>query len=135
MEIPQDEVLEHSRGAWLAKGIQARLGEEWALSEIENWRDSGWAIESKTKGREIRISFASNEENEWMLQVCPVPAQGLIGSLFGAKASASDEDTYQAGLHCDRVLKEDLKLEEVLWCWNAFPDPDNSSDEPQSVAP
>ena len=132
-ELPQDEEFPHPRGAWLARKLQGLLGtDEWTLGEIENWRDSGWAVTSKAKGREIQIAFASNEQHEWMLQIAPQDSHGLIGSMFGAKPKASDEDILEVGTLCHKVLTSDLELTEVLWRWDGFPEPINSTPQPEA---
>ncbi|MEM9159584.1 MAG: hypothetical protein AAGB46_11085 [Verrucomicrobiota bacterium] len=131
-EFPVDQEFPHPRGFQLARKLQSHLGaDEWVIDEIETWRDSGWSLTSQAKRREIRISFSSTEQYEWILQISPQDSHGLIGSLFGAKQGATDENILQIGVLCDKVLKADFDLKEILWCWDAFPEPKNATREPQ----
>jgi hypothetical protein len=128
--VPADKEFEHPAGASLARALEAELGKAgWKTAEFDNWRDCGWSIPCSRGLVSIEIVL-SQWEQAWMLQVAPAESPGLLGGLFGKKASASPSDVLQLARDVHRFLSTEGHFSNIGWRWDGFPDKSNATPEP-----
>lgn len=132
--VPNDAEFDHPAGAALIRQLSAELAAAgMSTDEWDNWRDCGWSVDCRRGSSELEVVVSQIEEGEWMLQVCPRRLPGLIGRLFGSKPSASATEVYDLALAVHRALAAIGYLGRPQWCWDGFPDENNSTPEPRAV--
>src|SRR4051812_45915380 len=90
-----DLEIEHPPGASIAKHLQIGLTKRgWDVSEIENWRDSGWSIICCRATSKLKVVIAKMmSDHEWLLQIAPRYVPGLVGSFLKKHPSATPDST------------------------------------------
>lgn len=138
---PNDEVCDHPKGFHIAKLLEQQIGSNgWDTSSVDNWRDAGWSIVCEREEISLLVTFAVLEkETDWMLQISSnqLPyTPGMLGKLFGKKpktASARPNDCYELAVFIHATLKNS-EFSPERWCWDGFPDKNNSTKEPVLLA-
>lgn len=129
---PPDREFDHPAGASIAKLLQNKLTNiGWKTEEFDNWRDCGWFFQCSKDAARIQIAFAQGEKDEWMLQVSPTILPGFIGKIFGKLPSATPENVLLMAKDVNNILRNDKIYSNFKWCWDGFPDDNNSTPEPK----
>jgi hypothetical protein len=118
----------HPRGHSIALLIYKELQ---ALSEPENWRDSGWEILFGEKDKEISIVISEMDQYSWIMQIAPTKKPSLIMKAFGKKYPNLSTECFNTAQDVFTLLSKN-GYSEFLWAINAFPRPESSTDKPIS---
>ena len=131
---PKDDEFEHPAGAGLMRRLSAELAAAgWRTTDMENWRDCGWSVGCGKGLAELQVVLSQIQDGQWLLQVGPQRRPGVIGSLFGAKPSATAGDVHELAITVHRGLSRLGSLGSPQWRWDGFPDENNSTSEPQGA--
>jgi hypothetical protein len=104
---------------------------DWRVSEIGNWRDSGWQMECQKPGAKLEIVVANlPAENEWMAQISPVYFPGPIGRLFRRQPSAPATPVLDLARDVHAILSDDGKFSHFRWRWGGHPSDEIATSEP-----
>src|SRR5262249_38015559 len=77
--VPGDTEFDHPLGASLMRRLTADLpAAGWQAGEMANWRDIGWSVVCTRGHSRAQIRFAGIGEREWMLQIVPERAPGVL---------------------------------------------------------
>jgi hypothetical protein len=129
-----DAEFEHPPGAAIARNLREALVQRgWEVSEIDDWRDSGWSFTCCRPALQLEVSIAKTsvgEVDEWFLQIAPTYVPGLIGRVLCKAASASPEAVQVLARDLFAALSEIGQFGNFMWCWDGTPDEENSSPEP-----
>jgi hypothetical protein len=132
--VQKDAEFEHPPGAALMRSLASELSKVgWSTDEMDNWRDSGWSVGCRRAASELEVVVAQIEDGEWMLQVSPQSRPGLVGRIFGGKASATPTEVHELALAVHRALSTLQYLGSPQWRWDGFPDEKHSTSEPRAV--
>ena len=118
-------------GRGLTGQIAVRLREKgFAVSEIDNWRDSGWCFKVMIGEAEMEIAIASLQDRQsWMLQIACVSEPGLVAQLFGKRFTDRSAEVAELAAAVDEVLRS-LEMSAIRWRVDGFPTDENSTDGP-----
>jgi hypothetical protein len=72
--------------------------------------------------------------SEWFLQIAPSYVPRLIGWLLKKHASASPEAIQALAHDAFSVLSERGRFGGFMWCWDGYPEEENSTPEPVPYA-
>lgn len=127
-----DNEYDHPLGSSIAKLLKDSLSKRgWVVSEIDNWRDSGWAVKCCRPLSTLQLVIAKMAKGEeWFLQIAPTYVPGFIGWLLKKNASAQPDAVQALAQDCFSILWETGRYREFMWCWDGLPEPGNSSAEP-----
>ncbi len=131
--FPVDPEFDHPPGAWLARRVQAVLGEQsWVTDEFDNWRDCGWVVRCKRGEADLEVRFAALAagNDQWSLQVTPTRSRGLLGRLVGGRASATPHDCFVLARAVDACLLATGKCSALRWAWDGDPETVPSAESP-----
>ncbi len=129
--IPADPEERNGASLQIALGLVEYLRyHEWPVAQPQDWRDCGWSLRCERHGSKVDITIAEFEPGEWVLQIAPTSSPGFIGKLFGGKVSASDGDMFDLALAVHQSLSTLADFKNPRWCWDAFPDEENSTPLP-----
>jgi len=104
----------------------------WVTSEIDNWRDCGWAVDCEQKERKLEVIVAAlPDEGRWMLQIAPQSIVGTLGRLFGRRSSATQDDVLVLAKDVDRLLMRSGQTSDALWCRDGFPKAGTATAQPE----
>jgi hypothetical protein len=134
--VQKDVEFEHPPGAALMRGLVSELSKVgWSTDEMDNWCDSGWSVVCRRESAQLEVVVAQiqDEDGQWMLQISPQSLPGIIGRMFGGKASAMPTDVHELALAIHRALSKLQYLGSPQWHWDGFPDEKHSTLEPQAV--
>jgi hypothetical protein len=132
--VPKDAEFDHPSGAVLMRRLVASLSSVgWKTKEMENWRDCGWSAGCSRGSAELEVVVSQIDDAEWMLQVSPQRAPGLINSLFGSKPSATPTDVFDLAVAVHRALSTLQYLTNPQWRWDGLPDEKHFASEPPTV--
>lgn len=131
-----DSEEEHPPGFAVASVIQAAIAQSsWDATQPDNWRDVGWEILSTGEhGAAISICLAQFEQSRWMVQVAPSKVPGFFGRLFGKYPSATSEQVHQLAMNVFNALSNH-GAQDQRWCWDDFPDSNESATPEPSGCP
>lgn len=120
----------HSLLLALAVALRA---EGWNTSAPDDWRDSGWFIACRRDDATLEIALAGLASNQWMLQIAPLKAPGVITRLFGAKPSATANDIFALAQQVHTSLASQQPVTRFRWHWDG--PPTETSDAEPSAPP
>lgn len=127
----RDEEFPHPAGASIARTLaKSLIRDGWNVGEIENWRDVGWSLTCEKNGAELRVALSAIGAEEWLLQVAPNEAPGIIGRLLGRAPSGDRSACLDLAKAVHVALKETGDFAAQMWRWDGLPDPENSTAEP-----
>ena len=125
-----EDKFAHPPGEPIAQQLgQALKNRGIAVSEIDNWRDSGWSIDFVHGDAPYQIAVATvGEDNLWMAQIAPTNRPGVIARLFGAKVVDRSRELFDlaSAVHAALIAIGGTNLR---WKIDGFPD-DSSTNEP-----
>ena len=132
--VPMDAEFEHPPGAALMRRLSSELAKAgWKADEMDNWRDCGWALVCGRDSAELEVAVIWVNRGYWVLQIKPRRRPGRIGRLFGREPSATPASVYALGLDVHCRLSSVGYLHHPHWRWDAFPDDEHSTPEPQAA--
>lgn len=128
--VKPDAEHEHPAGLPLVRALRTELNtRNWITGEFDNWRDCGWSLPCRRSGGELQLVVASTgPADEWMLQIAPARAPGLLGRALGREPSASSEHCYELATDVHSVLSG--LFASVRWRRDGFPDEEHSTPAP-----
>lgn len=127
-----DEELLHPAGASIARALAESLQRRgWTVGETENWRDVGWSLSCEKSGAELRVALSAIGADEWLLQVAPSEAPGVIGRLLGRAPSGDRSACLDLAEAVHGVLRATGDFEQFLWRRDGLPSPGNGTPEPE----
>jgi len=134
-EIEPGTEFEHPPGAAIAKFLRDAIAKRgWQVSEIDNWRDCGWFVTCCR--REVRLQLVIAEvraEKGWMLQIAPTYVPRILGRILKRPPSATPDDIQALALDTHSAFFENGRFRDFMWCWDGFPETDNSTPAPAPV--
>jgi hypothetical protein len=129
--IPDDPEFDHPPGAWLARHLQRDLAARgWTTNEFDNWRDCGWFVRCVRGQADLELCFSA-VACDWLLQVAPTGAGGLLGRR---RPTATPEDCHSLATAVHACLREAGMCTSIRWGWDGDPDDVASSDSPTAPA-
>jgi hypothetical protein len=130
-EAPPYRKFDHPPGEGLATELRAALSDDGiAVSEPEDWRDSGWELICTSAQGDVAIAFAATSRDAWFLQVAPVRVRGLIDVILRRTVPDLTDECMRVSRSVDAFLKRSGRYSEVRWRADGPPDEANSSSEP-----
>lgn len=128
---PADAEFDHPAGASLARVLQASLQVAgWDIEDFDNWRDCGWVVDCRRPPTEVEVVVTEMSPGEWLLQVAPRHAPGLIGRLFGGKPSAAHDHVLELARVVHSTLIAQRHFSGVQWQWTPARNRNSWSVEP-----
>jgi hypothetical protein len=130
-ELQEDRSC-HPAGQRIAEMLRESLAERgWNVSQLLNWRDSGWNFVCKRDGIEVNVILAQMATtSHWLLQISPEYVPGAVGWLMGKKRSASDVNVYEAAKQIHQTISAHGGFTMIEWCWDGIPTEANGSAAP-----
>lgn len=129
--VPTDPEFPDRPGEALLRGLSRELAAAgWGIGAVDLWRDCGWSLTCQRASSRLEVVVSDVSPDEWLLQISPWYVPGIVGLLFGKRASASPEDVYDLAVAVHRGLLTAGYLGRPRWLWDGFPDDGNASSEP-----
>jgi hypothetical protein len=131
-EAAPDAEFEHPPGASIAKVLKDALAKSrWEVSDIDNWRDTGWSMTCCRPESKLELVIAKmTVGKEWFLQIAPSYVPGLVGWFLKKPASASPDAIQALAQDALSVLSETGRYRGFRWCWDGPPEEGNSAPVP-----
>ena len=128
--VDPDPEYDHPAGLPILRALLAHLStRDWTAGDFDNWRDSGWNVICRRAEAELELIVAATDApGEWMVQIAPVRAPGLIGRALGRVASAGPARCHALAMDVHAVLSE--RFGRLRWRRDGFPDEANSTPAP-----
>ena len=125
---PAADSSELRPGRSISTQLRQRLrGAGWDVSELDNWRDVGWALAVRKGEAALAITLARLSESSWMLQIAPERVVGVIGRIMGRANSASPSDVGALAGDVHSAMTELVGPGSLRWRWDGMPG-DNDGD-------
>jgi hypothetical protein len=126
-----DSELKKPQGGSLIRLIKEKLQNSgWDSSEFKPQED-GWSITSKRSNVEVKMGLTALGKSEWALHISPSFIPGFIDRLLKKQASALQSDIFELAKEVHSIITAENKYSKLMWCWDEFPEDDNSSAEPK----
>jgi hypothetical protein len=131
-DVVPDAEFDHPPGASIARLLRDALAKQgWEVSEIDNWRDSGWSISCCRRASKLELVIAKMAVGEeWFLQIAPSYVPGLFGWLFSKPTSAQPDAVQALAKDTFVALSESGRFGKFMWSWDGPPDEVRSTPEP-----
>ena len=128
---PPDE-FEHPGGDGLMRQLCRDLAlAGWTVGEIDDWRDAGFATVCQRGSEKLQLTMAKIGDEDWMIQIGAERDPGWLGRLLGKIPSATRNGIFELSVAVHRALAAGGFLRRPRWCWDGFPEDDNSTEEPK----
>ena len=126
-----DRIRGKSFARRLSVGLAAR---GWSIGEIDDWRDAGFLIPLVHQNAHIDIVVSQyhGDDRRWILQIARARYPGWIRRFFGSAVAATPEQIQDVATDSHAVLV-DGGCSDFHWCWDAFPESDDSDCVPMAV--
>ncbi len=131
VDIISDQTIEHPLGGSIARMLMAGLATRgWEVSDVDNWRDSGWSFTCGRRTLNLQVVLAGTvDSSEWLVQIVPTFVPGVLGRLFGRRASASTALIFAVAQDVHSILLEEGGRD-FKWCWDGYPEEETSTPQP-----
>jgi hypothetical protein len=130
--VAPDPEFKHPPGTSIARLLKAELATRgWEVSDIDNWRDSGWCMTCcRPPSKLVLVIAKSAVGSEWFLQIAPSCVPGLVGWLLSKPASATPDAVQALAQDAFAILSQDGRFGGFLWRWDGYPEEGNSTPAP-----